>query len=97
MLEAAERICLLWHELERPDFTRRYPNLDYDSAAYLKTAKERRLYISLDAGMSGYAVVDKRTGDVFASGAYGVPNRLKLLGNVLHDEPATIAARLKRR
>ena len=68
-----------WHEDGRAGFERAYRNLDYDSDAYAKSAKERRKYIALDCGRgdfaSGVYLVDRMTGEVYTIKAYGVPNR----------------------
>lgn len=74
----------LWHEAGRAYFQRYYPNLDYDSDPYAKVARQRRKYIALDRGRNGHAsgvfMVDRETGTVFPTKAYGVPNRRRRLG-----------------
>ena len=65
----------LWHENGREHFERYYTNLDYDSPAYAKTAKDRSKYIALDDGTSGAFLVEKLTGDVWTIKGYGRKNR----------------------
>lgn len=65
----------LWHENGRASFRKSYPNLDYDSQWYLKTAKSGRKYIYLDDGTSGALLVDRATGIVYTIKGYGVKNR----------------------
>jgi uncharacterized protein (TIGR02996 family) len=72
----------LWHENGRRYFEKCYQNLDYDSAYYGKTAKDRSKYIALDSGTSGVFLLEKATGEVFRIKGYGVPNRKKCVGTL---------------
>jgi len=63
-----------WHEAGRAAFERSYTSLQYDTYEP-KTVKERRKYLALDRGTSGYFLVDRATGEVFSIKGYGVPNR----------------------
>ena len=72
----------LWHERDRAAFERSYPSLDYDSAAYAKTASRRRKYIALDHGTSGKFLLDRGTGLIWGIKAYGVRHPGKLLGHI---------------
>lgn len=63
----------LAHENGRVFFESYHKNLNYDSYEP-KTAKNRRKYIALDRGTSGWLLIDKTTEVVFSIKAYGVPN-----------------------
>lgn len=76
------RLLNAWHENGRDGFGKRFPSLDYDSDAYRKTATDRRLYVAMDEGTSGVFLIDRNTGTVYPTKAYGVPNRAKPLGTV---------------
>jgi len=75
-------ILTQWHEAGRERFEKAYPNLDYDSMAYAKTAKVKPKYIYLDDGTSGAFMADRETGTIYAIKAYGVPNKRKPIGNL---------------
>lgn len=82
-VDQINRILTQWHEAGRDRFEKTYPNLDYDSMAYAKTAKSRRKYVLLDDGSSGAFMADRQTGTVWPiKSKYGVPNKQRPIGNL---------------
>ena len=77
-----QKFLASWHEAGRQAFESNYSNLEYDSNAYRKTAKQRQKYICLDDGASGAFILDRKTGDVYCCKAYGVPNKKKHVGQI---------------
>lgn len=82
-----------WHEARRASFQSAYPNLDYDSPAYAKTAKDRSKYICLDNGTSGAFILEKSTGRIFGIKGYGTIDRRKFVGILGHVTGANLLAR----
>ena len=90
----------LWHEAERGDFERQYPNLVFDAYAPM-TAKDGKRWIKLNRGSSGVYLIDRTspTLDVWSIKAYGVPNRrigtldLMLSAWIQHGRPNTKQSR----
>jgi len=78
--ERIKEIIKQWHEAGRADFTKRYTNLDYDSANYSKDFHVGAKYIRLDAGGSGAFMVEVESGIIYGIKAYGVPNKKKIAG-----------------
>jgi hypothetical protein len=82
-VEHINRLLTQWHEAGRERFEKAYPNLNYDSWAYAKTAKPRRKYIPLDDGSNGAFIADRATGTVWPiKSKYGVPNKQRPIGNL---------------
>ena len=81
-LEHCERLIEEWFEASRPEFARKFPNLDYSDERYRPKLMNRLKYILLDEGTSGAFIVDKETGQCWRCKAYGVPNKKKPVGNV---------------
>lgn len=77
-----ETLLKEWHEAGRAAFERSHEKLNYDSPAYLKTAKYKTKYIYLDDGSSGAFMVDRSTNQVFCVKAYGIINRRKCIGEL---------------
>src|SRR5688572_21773491 len=72
----------LWHENGRASFEATYPSLDYDSAYYRKTAKDRAKFIALDDGTSGAFLLEKQTGLVYCIKGYGRVDKRKCCGRL---------------
>lgn len=80
------RFLEAWHENGRADFERRLPNLIYDSEYYAKTAKDRRRFVALDSGGSGWYLLERASGIVYSIKGYGVPKRpIKHLALLMND------------
>ena len=78
-----EKLLSDWHEAGRAYFENYYSNLVYDSAPYLKTAKEKSKYICLDEGTSGAFILEKSTLTIYCiKSKYGVPNFKKPIGHL---------------
>ena len=90
MLQSCERFLQVWHENQRTDFERSYPNgiggQNYD-AYYPKTMKERNTWVCFDKGnehnRSGVFMMRKSNLHVFVIKGYGVPNLKKDCGHIL--------------
>ena len=79
-----------WHEQGRAAFESEYHNLDYDSAGYRKSAKEKKKYVYLDDGTSGAFMLDRATGGIYTIKAYGCINRRGFVGNLGKISGATL-------
>lgn len=79
-----EALASASHELHRRGFALAYPSLapTYDGEHYAVTVKDKRKYINIDKGTSGWLMVEKATGDVYGISGYGVPNKGRRYGNI---------------
>ena len=78
--DAVQKLLHDWHEAGRAEFQRQFPNLEYDSEWYAKTAKDGKRWIKLDTGDSGAYMLDKNDGRIFRIKGYGVPHLHKPVG-----------------
>jgi hypothetical protein len=80
---AVQNLLFDWHEAGRAAFQDQFKNLDYDSDAYRKFARERRRYICLDEGNGGAYILDRLDGMIYRiKSKYGVPQFRLLMGHL---------------